>query len=50
MRSLLFEVMPYDLMTVSGVAGLLLAASVASAWLPARRACAVEPSRALRAE
>jgi ABC-type antimicrobial peptide transport system permease subunit len=50
MSSLLFEVSPIDPLTYSAVAiGLVLAAALAS-YLPSRRAAAVDPVEALRAE
>ena len=49
-KSLLFEVAPTDVVTF-GAVGLLLAGSTAVAcYLPARRAAAVDPNIALRAE
>ena len=50
MASLLFEVKPADPLTYGAVAGVLILAAVAAAWFPARRATAVEPISALRAE
>ncbi|MEP6540273.1 MAG: ABC transporter permease, partial [Bryobacteraceae bacterium] len=50
MKSILFDVSPADPLTyVSVSAGLILAAMLAS-YLPARKAAAVDPSEALRAE
>jgi ABC-type lipoprotein release transport system permease subunit len=50
MSSLLFEVSPVDPLTYGAVAiGLVLAAALAS-YLPSRRAAAVDPVEALRAE
>jgi ABC-type lipoprotein release transport system permease subunit len=39
-----------DVGTFSAVGGVLLAVSLASSWLPARRACRVAPAKALRTE
>jgi predicted permease len=49
-RSLLFEVSPYDSGITSGALCLLMAVGVAACLLPARRAAAIEPMQALRAE
>jgi putative ABC transport system permease protein len=49
-KSLLFEVPPTDLFTFSGVGLTLLAAAALASYLPARRAAAVDPNEALRAE
>jgi ABC-type antimicrobial peptide transport system permease subunit len=46
----LFETQPRDVMTLAVVAGLLAAAAIAAAWIPARRAARVDPIVALRAE
>ena len=48
-RSFLFETTPHDPATLVTAVGLLGAACLA-AWLPARRAAAVDPVTALRAE
>jgi ABC-type antimicrobial peptide transport system permease subunit len=48
--SLLFEVSPYDPALTAGSVCLLLAVGTAACLLPARRAAAVEPMQALRAE
>jgi len=50
MRSLLFEVSPYDPMLSAGALGVLLAVGTIACLLPARRAAAVEPMGALRME
>ena len=47
---LLFEVEVTDPLTMLRVGGLLLAVSLAAAYLPARNAAWVPPSEALRAE
>jgi putative ABC transport system permease protein len=48
--AMLYEVKPFDLPTYAGVAGLLLAAALVAALLPARRASRVEPAVVLRGE
>jgi predicted permease len=50
MAKLLFQVSPYDPVIVSGAICVLLVVGVAACLLPARRAAAVEPMQALRAE
>jgi putative ABC transport system permease protein len=50
MASLLFEVRPLDPMTYVGVLALLFAAIWLAAYLPARRAAALDPVETLRAE
>jgi putative ABC transport system permease protein len=50
MKSLLYEVSPYDPVTIGAVAVLLLAVALLACWLPARRATRVDPIIALRAE
>ncbi len=49
-KSLLFEVPPTDAVTFSGVGLTLLAAAGIASYLPARRAAAIDPNEALRAE
>ena len=49
-RSFLFETTPHDPATLVTAVGLLGAAACLAAWLPARRAAAVDPVAALRAE
>ncbi len=49
-RSLLYGVEPTDPLTLGAGAGVLVLAALAAAWLPARRAAAVEPTTALRHE
>src|SRR5277367_3325821 len=49
-KSLLFEVPPTDVWTFSGVGLTLLAAAALASYLPARRAAAVDPNVALRAD
>jgi predicted permease len=50
LESLLFEVAPRDPVSLAAVALLLLAATAAAAWLPARRASRIDPIQALRAD
>jgi len=47
---LLYGVEPTDPITYAAVSAVLLATSVLAAWLPARRASAIDPVEALRAE
>jgi len=50
MRTLLFAVSPVDPVTYAGVAVTLVGAAVLASYVPAVRAAAVDPARALRAE
>jgi putative ABC transport system permease protein len=50
MTSLLFGVTALDPMTYAAASALLIAAAVLASYLPARRAAAVDPVQALRAE
>ena len=50
MRGLLFGVRSWDAGTLGLVAGILVIAALAATFLPARRAAAVNPVEALRAE
>jgi predicted permease len=50
LESMVFEISPSDPVTLATVAGLVLAASLAASWLPARRAVKVDPVEALRME
>jgi ABC-type antimicrobial peptide transport system permease subunit len=49
-RSFLFGVSPLDPQTYLAVGGILSVVTILAAWLPARRACRVNPIVALRAE
>ncbi|MEO8451283.1 MAG: ABC transporter permease [Gemmatimonadota bacterium] len=49
-QSQLFDTSPTDLPTLSLVTLLLLGAALAACWLPARRAAAIDPVEAIRAE
>lgn len=50
MQAVLFETSATDPVTFAATTALLLAVALAASWLPARRAAALEPSEALRAE
>ena len=50
LAAMLFGVEPTDLVTLAGVAALILSVAVAASALPARRAARVDPVVALRAE
>jgi putative ABC transport system permease protein len=50
MQSTLYGIGSLDFAAVGAVAVVLMTASVLASWLPARRASAVEPMRALRSE
>jgi putative ABC transport system permease protein len=50
MSSLLFGVKALDLVTYAAVTALLIASAVLASILPARRAMAIDPVEALRAE
>ena len=49
-KSLLFGVSPFDPSSAAGAALLLVVTAGLAAWLPGRRAAAIEPMQALRAE
>ena len=48
--SMLFGIAPTDLVSTLTAVGVLAAAALIAAWVPARRASRVDPNRALRAE
>lgn len=48
--TLLYEVKPYDAISIAGSAALLTLVAMAAAFVPARRAAAVDPMNALREE
>lgn len=50
LRSLLFGVGAFDLLSFSSAALLLLAVALVSSYLPARRAMTIDPAVAFRAE
>jgi predicted permease len=50
LHSFLFGVRPYDIVTLLAAPILLLLVGAVAAWLPARRAAALEPMQALRTE
>jgi predicted permease len=50
MRSLLFEVSPYNSAVATGAVGVLVAMGTAACLLPARRTVSVDPMQALRRE
>ena len=50
MTSLLFRVSPVDLFTYSAVCAGLVCTALLASYLPSRRAAAVDPAEALRAE
>jgi ABC-type antimicrobial peptide transport system permease subunit len=50
MKSLLFEISPIDPVTYCAVPVVLVGAAMLASYLPARRAAAVDPVEALRAE
>ena len=50
MASLLYGVEPTDPVTFAGVVALLTTVALVAAWIPARRAAAVDPQESMRAE
>jgi putative ABC transport system permease protein len=50
LQSLLFEVTPYDPLTMALVSTLIVAVALAAAYVPARRAARIDPVQALKLE
>ncbi|MFP5356103.1 MAG: FtsX-like permease family protein, partial [Gemmatimonadota bacterium] len=50
LRSLLFDVSPFDPLTLGGSPAVLLTVALLAVWIPSRRASQVAPSQALRSE
>jgi ABC-type antimicrobial peptide transport system permease subunit len=50
LRMFLYGVQPHDPWTMFAVTAVLLVCGLASAWIPARRAAAIDPMQALRTE
>lgn len=50
LSTMLSGVQPWDAMTLAGTAATLLVVSVLAAWIPARRAAAIDPMQVLRGE
>lgn len=50
LRGLLYDISPMDPVSLIGAAASLLAVTLLASWIPARRAAAVDPAHALRAD
>jgi putative ABC transport system permease protein len=50
LTTMLFEISPYDTLTLVAVSALLLLIALLAAYVPARRVTMIDPARALRAE
>ncbi|HSS99478.1 MAG TPA: ABC transporter permease [Terriglobales bacterium] len=50
LRSMLFEVSPFDLSVLAAAAGFLLVLALVASLLPARRAASIDPMKALRTD
>jgi ABC-type antimicrobial peptide transport system permease subunit len=50
LRSVLFEIGPFDPLVLIAAAAAILMLSLAASFLPARRAASIDPMRALRSE
>ena len=50
LKSMLFGVAAHDVAALAGSAGVLMVVALLAAWLPARRAAAVDPVTALRVD
>ncbi len=50
LRSLLYEITPYDPWIIAAAVGITFAVALAACWFPARRAARVDPMTALRYE
>jgi putative ABC transport system permease protein len=50
LRSLLYEISPYDPWIIAAAVGITFTMALAACWLPARRAARIDPMAALRCE
>ena len=50
LSTILYQVSPFDPLSLAAASALLLGAALAAAWLPARRAGRIEPMAAMRAD